>query len=356
MDKKLSLNYRKSNYELLRILAMLLIIAGHFYGQTSDYHTEGGIFLKFFCYGLRVAVNLFLMIGVYFMVEKRFNASRVFKIWNCVWFWSVTLTAIIVLMGIHIQITHIFMCMFPVFFYNLWFASAYIILLLLSPSLNFFCTSIYNAYRGGVKTLVLLALFTIIIVGQSTWCPNFMDTWLCANIYFMYIYTMVWFIKKDIISFRMNKYIVLFVGLLVYIMFVFIACSDIPFLSSISERYLMDYKSLPNIIIASCVFYYFKEVNIGRNKVINTLSSVAFGVYVIHQVPHWRDFFWTKILKIDQWGHSEFFDAYFLGAIIAVYLICGMLEYIRQNMIENYLIETNFVKKITTRMTEWLCI
>lgn len=140
---------RQSNFELLRILAMLLIVAGHFYRQSEGHHMNGCLPILLFTSGSRVAVNLFLMIGVWFMVDKSFDARRIFKIWNTVWFWSVVLTCAVIIAGHPVSITHCITALFPIIFYNLWFASAYIILLLLAPYLQLFCQRLMDFDTNG---------------------------------------------------------------------------------------------------------------------------------------------------------------------------------------------------------------
>lgn len=139
---------RQSNFELLRIIAMLLIVAGHFYYQTSDHHQEGGFLIILLSSGSRVAVNLFLMIGVWFMVDKKIESRRLFKIWNTVWFWSVLLTMAVVLLGVKVSFYNCITAFSPVLFYKLWFASVYFVLLLLSPLLEIFCRALV---LGGVN-------------------------------------------------------------------------------------------------------------------------------------------------------------------------------------------------------------
>ena len=70
MNSNNKLSNRKSNFELLRIIAMLLIIMGHISGQAFDSTriTESGkIFVTIMGSGSRIAVNLFLMIGIWFI-------------------------------------------------------------------------------------------------------------------------------------------------------------------------------------------------------------------------------------------------------------------------------------------------
>ena len=63
---------RQSNFELLRILAILMVIIGHFIRQSglleSEVATTGFINIILGSAG-RIAVNIFLLIGSRFMVH-----------------------------------------------------------------------------------------------------------------------------------------------------------------------------------------------------------------------------------------------------------------------------------------------
>ena len=61
---------RHSSIELLRILAMLMIVAGHFLcHQSGVAAAHGGFTVSLFGSGARWACNLFLLVGCWFMVD-----------------------------------------------------------------------------------------------------------------------------------------------------------------------------------------------------------------------------------------------------------------------------------------------
>lgn len=93
---------RCANIELLRIVSMLLIIMGHFVGQNDVMKRLNGTPL---CAAVlsgsasRIAVNVFLVIGVWFMLDKEFSAKRILVLYGEVWFYGIALTAIVILGG-----------------------------------------------------------------------------------------------------------------------------------------------------------------------------------------------------------------------------------------------------------------
>lgn len=75
---------RESNYELMRIIAMLMIVMGHFWGQSGYDEMATGISYivgQFLGCGSRVAVNLFLFLGIWFMVESQIRAKRLLNLY-----------------------------------------------------------------------------------------------------------------------------------------------------------------------------------------------------------------------------------------------------------------------------------
>lgn len=79
---------RKSNLELLRIFAMLLIVAHHFAVHTnfqfpSSFTTINRAWIQFIVIGGKIGVNIFVLISGYFMVNTvTMKWNKVFKIWS----------------------------------------------------------------------------------------------------------------------------------------------------------------------------------------------------------------------------------------------------------------------------------
>ena len=350
----ISTSLRESKFELLRIVAMLLIVAGHFYEQTLDYHQHGDSIILFISSASRISVNLFLFIGVWFMVGRKFNFKRVFKIWNCVFFWCVGLTLFYLIVGGRMPIMELGMNFLPILYYRLWFASAYIVLIIISPLLEIVCQTLYERLGGG-KIKSLLVILGILVIGEATYRPGVMDTWYCAMVYFAFVYIVIWFFKKGVVKLQFGRLKMLLVSLTIYATLVFFANYEGSWahqLKIMSVQYLYDYKSLPNVIIAICVFLLFISLKLGHNRAVNAVASVSFGVYVISQVPGFRDYLWKDIILIEKWGYSHNFDLYFVVAVILIYTFCGFMDYIRRSLVESRFVETNIAKRIIGYMND----
>lgn len=81
MDKQ----HRASNFELLRIICMFLIIAGHLTNQSGILDVQGLTVNKSIAIALGsafgIADNVFVMIGAWFLVDKEFKTERITKIY-----------------------------------------------------------------------------------------------------------------------------------------------------------------------------------------------------------------------------------------------------------------------------------
>lgn len=92
------MNYkRNSNIECLRIISMMMIVIGHYVSQnnivTWNLSLNDGI-LWLLGSGSRIATNIFLIIGVYFMLDARFKAKRITSMYGQTVFYTYLLTVI----------------------------------------------------------------------------------------------------------------------------------------------------------------------------------------------------------------------------------------------------------------------
>ena len=70
---------RESGLELLRIIAMLLIVTHHvcYWGGVQGSTALEQVLMKCCGLGGRLGVNIFVLISAYFMVQKKFKLTRI---------------------------------------------------------------------------------------------------------------------------------------------------------------------------------------------------------------------------------------------------------------------------------------
>ena len=97
---------RQSNFELLRIIAMLIIIAPHYVVLSGiielyDFKSisPNMLFLQFVGCGGKMAINIFVLISSYFICQKKVVWGKVLKLVLEVLFYNILITSIFLVSG-----------------------------------------------------------------------------------------------------------------------------------------------------------------------------------------------------------------------------------------------------------------
>ena len=99
MNKGNIVTHRQSNIELLRVISMFMVLLGHYYVlsyfdnvDTISFNLVGMQFLGAWS---KVAVDIFVIITGYFLVNQTFRWKKVLKLLSCTYFWGI----IVLLLG-----------------------------------------------------------------------------------------------------------------------------------------------------------------------------------------------------------------------------------------------------------------
>lgn len=323
---------RQSSIELLRILAMLMIVSGHFLGQSglAAVHPSFGMLLA--SSGARWACNLFLIVGCWFMVDAEFSLKRVGKLYLTVITYTVPLTILALVCGGHPGMKDVMRGFLPFTGRALWFASAYISLMLLTPWLR-------RVFELPMRSLgLLVGLLTVLLSGVCT-LPDEQMCYAIDCCWFVYVYLAVGWAKRALFeqncglwTRRWFKWVCLAAGLAIYVGLVFLRGHAGGFVATWSGQCLSDFKTLPNFLSAVLVFAFFIRCDIGSIGWINRLAKPAFAVYVIHQTPAFFPFLWERICCVAAWQDSPWWWAMAIGVVLVVYCAGLALESLRVRM------------------------
>lgn len=323
---------RRSSIELLRILAMLMIVAGHFLGQSGLAAAHPSFGMSLASSAARWACNLFLIVGCWFLVDAEFSSRRIGKLYLTVIAYTVPLTILTLACGGHPATKDVMRGFLPFTGRALWFASAYISLMLLTPWLR-------RVFELPLRSLgLLVGLLTVLLSGVCT-LP---DEQMCYTIdccWFVYVYLAVGWTKRMLSGERQGfwtrpwfGWACLISGLATYAGLVFLRGHVTGFAAGWAGQCLKDFKTLPNFASAALVFAFFVRCDIGSIALINRLAKPAFAVYVIHQTPAFFPFLWSRICCVKAWQDSSWWWAMAIGIVIAVYCAGWLLESIRSRV------------------------
>lgn len=324
---------RNSNVELLRIVTVLAVVAGHFVGQSGLKELSPSIndfILMLLCRGHRIGVNIFLLIGVWYMVDSRFKPRRILTMHGQVYLYCALMTSIMfVLDRDGIGIRDAVRGFMPLLGRTLWFASAYITLLAFKPFLDI----ILEWDRGALCGLVLFFLFFVSFVSTIP-MSELEDSYVCDTLWFLIVYLFVGYYKMYPPILKFGNWINLAVGGGIYLALstgAFIGgafgtkSSLCQMIGTMSYQYIQDIKSLPNFLCALFIFAFFINSDEKNYKVINIVSSTTFSVYLIHQVPVFIPYLWGILFHANTWVPSHRVT-YVIFVVFTVYMVCSIID------------------------------
>lgn len=326
---------RKTNIELLRIFAMLSIIAIHYLDSSEAVlNIKGQLAYNVYLiletiFGL--GVNIFVLITGYFMVEKNsVSIRKLAKLLFDISFYGIILYFISVIIKInYVSVRGILKSLLPMLAGYRWFVKAWLVLYVFSPFLN--------------KILVLLTekqyciLLIICFCFFSLW-PTFLpnpplDDYGFSFNHFIFMYAIAGYIKRFIHEINVKKCsILLFICLTSTYLISLLGESNIPFPSTI-YAYRWAHNSPFNILASSMLFMIFTKKEF-YNRFINNLASSAFAVFLIHGDFNTMDYLFNNICKAQNVYKSMLWIPYMFMCVIIIYLVCFFIDYIKKRSID----------------------
>lgn len=346
---------RNSSIELARIFAMLLIIASHFLQQgriITSVVPEDRFTLLCLSNGGRIAVNLFVLISCYFMVDKKpIIGTKWVRTYVQLFFYSATITTILLGLGLlegRASGFEIVRCYLPLLGRPLWFVSAYLILLIAMPFLYEAEEKISKSTMRGFLLCLLAFLWINFSVGAIT--DKFNMNFMLDTLWFFVLYLGVAHIKHTTTWFKSaNRWIWLIIGISLYFVLNIAHYSlynyNIPpsisgLLNKLTSFCLGDIKSPINILIAFSLFTFFVRTEIKSNSIINMLAAPTLAIYIIHQHPLFYNFLWFEILDVNAWRGGPNTLLYSILLTFILYLALSIIEFIRRFLIDSWLLNT----------------
>lgn len=339
---------RKSNFELCRIICMLLIIMHHCIvhgGSIAMDPCFNKNIATFLVPGGKICFNAFLALSTWFLVRQDFKSERFLKIWLEILFYSVTFAVIAFRMGIPMGGRNWFSIFFPITGNSHGFASAYLALYLLIPFLKKVSENITQ--KQTVYLLLLLFLMQVIsqIIGNITLYLQPLNSELLL---FIFCYYLSFYLYKWPFKLFGNK-LFLLSGVFICWIFLFLIryhCNIYPesqilgFFMGITG----DESSIFNLIGGYMLFLFFNSMEMKTVPIINYLAIPTFGILLIHDHNFFRPVVWNVIFNTSTW----YYEPYFLLRVIFVsgliYVICGVIDFIRIFTLEKLIFKSSKIK------------
>lgn len=352
---------RNPSFELLRIVSMLMVVTLHFLGHGGVLANvrlfSANYFVAWMIESLAyVAVNCFVLISGYFLVNSKFKVNKLVTLYGQIWFYSVVIYLLFSVFG-HVEFEpKVFICcLLPISTKQYWFATNYVVLYLFSPFLNI-------AIRAMTKKQLQQCIALLMLIWSII--PNviiFVDAFGVAGGYSIYWFVSLYFAAAYIRlyytpSFEKAKWLRGYFGFCSLLMFSRIVITfgtQFLFGAVKGPGRFYSYNS-PLVVPASvCLFLFFvnwNNMNARAYKVILCVSPSTFAVYLIHDNKVLRDFLWNSLIKPYQYSDHPVMIFRLAAYVLGLYIICSVIEYLRQ-LIFSFIKNSRWVNDLTDNLS-----
>lgn len=359
---------RQSNFELLRVIAMLMVTILHALGhggvlEQYEFGSFGYIFWWFIETLSYVSVNLFILITGYFMVNSNFKISRIINLAVQVEFYSLIclMTAKFVLHE-EINLEDIIRAIFPLTGGIYWFVSAYAVLIILSPFLNKFIHLIDKNTHLQV-CLLLIGVFCVIPTfffwGHDKLSNGSDFVWFIV-LYFSAAYINLYNKDTPCLNYKRKRYFIIYVILCILCvlsrLLIGQACKII-FGRPNGAGLFYSYNSIIIFAASVSLFMFSKNFEIKNNllsKSVISIGSVCFGAYLWSDNPFLRKPLWDFV-SLPQMVKNVMGGVILIPiAVLIIFLIGCIIEWFRSVFL-NVTGISKLMKKIDFKFENIIC-
>lgn len=331
---------RQANFELLRIIAMLMVVTLHYLNYSGALPELGGSFghvnLLAVCLESLsiVAVNVYVMISGYFLAEAGFRIRRLVNIIAQVLFYSIGIPLMLAGVGTLQQpgeggFYRLLQYVLPVQTEHYWFATSYVVLILFSPFLN-------AALKAMSKKQLQLALAGLFLVFSM------MKSIVPVHLAFdRFGYDFGWFLCVYLLGGYFRLYGCRFFPSAKRSWLIYGGCTAASILvvtgswlvygkTGALEYYFTvpyHYNYILCLAGAAALFQAFSFIRIREGRAARAISSVAaltFGVYLFHENVEIRTK-WVELLRDFAGLRERFGEAAFLPELLFCVLLLFLI-------------------------------
>lgn len=295
--------------------------------------------------GGKTGINCFVLITGYFMCTSKITLRKFLKLLLWMEFYKVIFYLIFTLTGYQdFGIKTMIKSLIPVSSIDTGFGSAYLVFYLFIPFINILINGMNKKQHlllMGLCVGVYTVLATLAIPVTFNYVTWFGVIYLIGA--YIRIYPEKWFGSK-----RLWRCLAMVSLIISWLSVIGGNIVDMLIGLKIEYYFLSDSNKPMALITAVCAFMYFKNLNIGYSKFINTVAASAYGVLLIHaNSDTMRQWLWKDVLNNTGMYDSMWLPVHAICSVIGIYIICTVIDIIRIRFVENplfrYLEKKNIV-------------
>jgi surface polysaccharide O-acyltransferase-like enzyme len=332
------LEKRKSNFEMLRILSMCMIVAFH-YVFKAGFEFSGGvsankILVDFFYHFGECGVNCFILISGYFYDTTRFQWKKVVFIVLQVYFYLLLGRVVLLFTGNTDVVSRgTTSYLFPVIGNYYWFVTAYLLVYLLIPYIQ----KIINALsQKELRNLILIQLtiwsvYPTVLFGSAGFNNTEDMPYYSRFVWLVVMYLMGAYMKQYGIGFLGTlKQSILFECGMLAVLFAFIIGTEWGLNPlEMDATFFWRPNSILMVMLSVGLFAIFSHINVGYHKWINYISSCTLGIYLLHD-GDLVSFWWETVFQNASHQNQSNLILHILLAVVIILLLGILCESFRK--------------------------
>lgn len=340
--KKKANNYeRDSGIELFRIITMMIIVAHHYVVNSGltpgifEEITPKNLFLLLAGCGGKIGINCFVFITGYFMCKSNITLKKFLKLLVWIETYKVIFYLIFTITGYQeFTFKDMVKSLLPISSVGTGFSSAYLIFYMFIPFINIL---VNNMTKKQHLLLILLSVSVYSILPMFLIPVTFnYVTW------FTVIYFVASYVRLYPIDLYNNKklwgFATISTVLLCWLSVVLGAIINTKFGYNIAYFCVTDSNKILALLTAFSSFMFFKNLKIGRIKMINVIATSTYGVLLIHaNSDTMRKWLWNDVFN-NVGVYNEHGLTYIIGhlvfSVLVIYIVCTIIDQLRLIIVE----------------------
>lgn len=324
---------RNSAFEILRIVAIIFIIAHHFvnHGYLNFWEHERTTLLilnenwaDFLEQLGKVGVNLFILISSFFLIDNnKFKTKKVIALLIEMFIFSVAIgTTFFFIKKKAFEVPTLKTIIFPFGKDIWWFMTCYLLLYLFSPLLNLGIRAM-NKKMHLIMVIVFLTIWSVL--------PTLLDLdYGFINLgWFVVMYLVGSYIKLHDVNLKLKPIFGILISIAIFLtafalkrVIYYFVHGDDYFVNRLIDIFgLINMNNLFQVAATLILFLSFKNIKMGSIKFVNIIASTCLASYLLHDHGDMRYFLWWDLFKNRNFVWQPVFIPYSLGVILVVFLM-----------------------------------
>ena len=336
---------RSSNFELMRIVLMLLIVAHHLLSNSSlaeqidlaNLTPNTRALLVFSMWG-KTAINPFVMVTGYFMCTSRLTVRRFAKLYAQIKFYRLGIFAILAVLGFQVvNRAEVFNAVFNIArFAGNGFWCSFVVFYLFIPFYNALIGAL-DRRQHGLLVAGLITVYTLLPLLFSNATLFNEITW------YMVLYFLAAYIRRYPSRYTESAPL----STVALVACVAASVASVLFFAwrggrlglpwYYAYRLVSDSNAPLALATGVAIFLFVKNHHVPQSKLINTVASTAFGVLLIHASSgSMSHVVWTEILHVERLLALPTAPMLLAASamVAGLFVVCSAIDYLRIRFIE----------------------